>query len=286
VDEIQRQYPGLAISLPSLFIDTFSVELTDSLSSRRRPGLTFAPEAGSERLRKIINKNVSEEELLNTAAAAFEKGWTGLKLYFMLGLPGETDEDIEDIVSLIDKVRSLSRQTKGKTPQIRITLSTFIPKPHTPFQWEGQENEDNINAKLEILKRGLRKKGVKFSWSDPEASFLEAVLSRGDRRVGRAIYNAWKLGCKFDSWGEHFHPGKWRQAFEEAGVEPGFYSQRKRSLGEVLPWSHIDTGVSADFLKMEYERSLEGINTPDCSAGACNTCGLEGIIEICLKKTA
>ncbi len=283
VKELRQCHPDLAISLPSLFIDTFSVELTDSLSEHRRTGLTFAPEAGSERLRKIINKNVTEAELLNTAAAAFEKGWTGLKLYFMLGLPGETAEDIDGIISLVEKVRSLGKQTKGRTPQIRITLSTFIPKPHTPFQWVAQAGEDAIKSKLEALKQGLRRKGVKFSWSDIEVSYLEAVLSRGDRRLGKVIHKAWKLGCAFDSWSEHFHPEKWQQAFEESGISPEFYARRQRLFDEVLPWSHIDIGVSTGFLKKEYERALEGIATPDCSTGPCNACGLENT-QPCIDK--
>lgn len=284
VAELRRRHPNLALSLPSLYIDTFSVELTDSLASYKRTGLTFAPEAGSERLRLIINKNVSEDELMQTAAAAFDRGWTGLKLYFMLGLPGETMEDIEGIVTLVEKVRSLSRKTRGRTPQIRITLSTFVPKPHTPFQWVAQESEEGLNAKHEVLKQGLRKKGIKFSWQDPAVSFLEAALSRGDRRLGEVIHKAWKLGCTFDSWGEHFRPEKWRQAFEESGIDPGFYSHRQRSLDEVLPWSHIDTGVSADFLKKEYERSVECKVTPDCFTGDCNACGLENFEPACRQK--
>ncbi|MFC1921412.1 TIGR03960 family B12-binding radical SAM protein [Chloroflexota bacterium] len=285
VEELRHLHPDLALSLPSLFIDTFSVELTDTLSSHRRTGLTFAPEAGSQRLRRIINKHVTEDELLNTAAAAFEKGWTGLKLYFMLGLPGETAEDMEGIIGIVENIRTLSRQTKGRTPQIRITLSTFVPKPHTPFQWVAQESEEEINSKLEILRTGLRMKGVKYSWSDSEASFLEAVLSRGDRRLGKAIYKAWKLGCTFDSWGEHFHPEKWRQAFGESGIDPEFYARRQRSPDEILPWSHIDIGVSADFLKKEYQRSIEETETPDCSTGKCNACGLEKSQPECGKKT-
>jgi len=163
VTALRQRHPNLALSLPSLYIDTFSVELADLLSSHRRTGLTFAPEAGSERLRCIINKNISEDELLKTAAAAFDKGWTGLKLYFMLGLPGETLDDIVSIITLVEKVRALCRKTKGRTPQIRITLSTFVPKPHTPFQWVAQESEEGINRKHEILRQGLRKKGIKIS---------------------------------------------------------------------------------------------------------------------------
>ena len=284
VAKLCHRYPDLALSLPSLYIDSFSVELMDSLPSHKKTGLTFAPEAGSERLRRIINKNISEDELLKTAAAAFDRGWTGLKLYFMLGLPGETMEDIEDIIDLVDKVRTLGRRTKGRTPQIRINLSTFVPKPHTPFQWVAQDSEEGLSAKHELLKQGLRRKGIKFSWQDPEVSLLEAAISRGDRRLGRVIYHAWELGCTFDSWGEHFNYQNWLRAFEEAGLEPGFYAQRQRSLDELLPWAHIDVGVTAAFLKQEYQHSLNSKETADCRAEACNACGLERWQPACQQK--
>jgi radical SAM superfamily enzyme YgiQ (UPF0313 family) len=256
----------------------------DSLPSHKKTGLTFAPEAGSERLRRIINKNVSEDELLKTATAAFDRGWTGLKLYFMLGLPGETMDDIEGIIDLVEKVRTLSRKTKGRTPQIRINLSTFVPKPHTPFQWVAQESEPELSAKHELLKQGLRRKGIRLSWQDPEVSLLEAALSRGDRRLGKVIYRAWKLGCTFDSWDEHFNNENWSRAFEEAGLEPSFYAQRQRSLDELLPWAHIDVGVTPAFLKREYQRSLEGEETRDCRTEACNACGLEHWQLACQQK--
>jgi radical SAM family uncharacterized protein len=284
VASLSNQYPNLALSLPSLYIDSFSVELMDSLPSHKKTGLTFAPEAGSERLRQIINKHVSEDELLKIASDVLNRGWTGLKLYFMLGLPGETIDDIEGIVNLVDKVQSSGRKVKGRPLQIRLTLSTFVPKPHTPFQWVEQESEENLTVKLEVLKQGLRRKGVKFSWADPKSSLLEATLSRGDRRLGQVIYRAWKLGCTFDSWGEHFKFENWLHAFEESGLEPSFYAQRQRSLDELLPWAHIDTGITTDFLKREYQRSLELRETPDCRTGACNACGLETSQPACQKK--
>ncbi len=284
VASISRRYPNLALSLPSLYIDSFSVELMDSLPSHKKTGLTFAPEAGSEGLRRIINKNISEDELLKTATAAFERGWTGLKLYFMLGLPGETTDDIEGIINLVDKVRTLSRRTKGRTPQIRVNLSTFVPKPHTPFQWVAQESEPGLSAKHELLKQGLRRKGTKLSWQDPKVSLLEAALSRGDRRLGKVIYRAWQLGCTFDSWDEHFNYENWSHAFEEAGLKPDFYAQRTRSLDELLPWAHIDVGVTTGFLKKEYQRSLEGEETRDCRTESCNACGLEHWQPACREK--
>ncbi len=284
VASLVRSYPNLALSLPSLYIDSFSVELMDSLPMHKKTGLTFAPEAGSERLRQSINKNITEEALLQTAAAVFERGWTGIKLYFMLGLPGETMQDIEGIISLVDKVRELGKKAKGRTPQIRVNLSTFVPKPHTPFQWVAQESEEELNAKHELLKQGLRRKGTTISWQDPEVSRLEAALSRGDRRLGKVIYNAWKLGSTFDSWGEHFKYQNWQQAFAEAGLEPGFYARRERPLDELLPWAHIDVGITAAFLKREYQRSLDDRATGDCRTGACNACGLERSQTACREK--
>ena len=274
----------LALSLPSLRFDTFSVRLMDSLPSGRKTGLTFAPEAGSERLRRIINKSSSEDELLNTAAAAFNKGWTNLKLYFMLGLPTETVDDIEGIIQLVTKVHQLGRKTEGKRPQIRVSLSTFIPKPHTPFQWVAQEGEEQLSSKHELLKLGLRRKGIRLSWQDSKVSLLEAALSRGDRRLGNVIHSAWKLGCTFDAWGERFNYQNWLRAFDETGLEPSFYAQRERSLDELLPWAHIDVGVTTAFMKREYQRAIDGMETPDCRHKACNACGLENWQPDCQQK--
>ncbi|UCH42512.1 MAG: TIGR03960 family B12-binding radical SAM protein [Dehalococcoidales bacterium] len=284
VATITRCHQDIALSLPSLYINSFSVELMDSLPSHKKTGLTFAPEAGSERLRRIINKNVTEDVLLSTAATAFERNWTGLKLYFMLGLPGETTDDIEDIINLVDKVRTLSRKTKGRTPQIRINVSTFVPKPHTPFQWVAQAGEAELTARHELLKQGLRRKGIKLSWQDPEVSLLEATLSRGDRRLGKVIYRAWQLGCTFDSWDECFNFQNWLSAFKEEGLDPAFYAHRERSLDEILAWGHIDTGVTAAFLKQEYQKSLDEIETGDCRNGACNACGLQRWHAACQQK--
>ena len=275
---------NLALSLPSLRIDSFSVRLADSLPSHKKTGLTFAPEAGSERLRQAINKGTPEEKILQTAATAFDRGWTGLKLYFMLGLPTETNEDIADIVHLVDKIRSLGRKAEGKSPWLRISLSNFVPKPHTPFQWVAQESGQQLRAKHELLKQGLHRKGIRLSWQDPRVSLLEAALSRGDRRLGKVIYHAWQLGCIFDAWSEHFNYENWLNAFEQAGVKPDFYAQRKRSLDELLPWAHIDVGVTTAFLKHENQRTLEGRETPDCHFETCNTCGLQQWQPDCQQK--
>lgn len=282
VADLSQHYPNLALSLPSLRIDSFSVRLIGSLPARSKTGLTFAPEAGSERLRRIINKNTPEDKLLETAAAAFDLGWTSLKLYFMLGLPAETEEDVEGIVQLVNKVRSLGG--KAKRPQIRVSASTFVPKPHTPFQWVAQENEPQLSAKQELLKLGLHRKGIKLSWPDPKLSLLEAALSRGDRRLGKVIYRAWKLGSTFDAWNEHFNYENWLRAFTESGLDPAFYAQRQRALEERLPWSHIDVGIPAAFLKREYQRAMKGKETPDCRHHACNVCGLEHWHPACQQK--
>ena len=283
VAKMNQRYPNLTLSLPSLRLDDFSIKLVESLPTRSRTGLTFAPEAGSERLRRVINKNITDESLLKTAATAFTRGWTSLKLYFMIGLPTETLEDVQRIVALVDKVRAEGKKASGKKPMIRVSVSTFVPKPHTPFQWAARLDEQALHPRLEILRQGLNIKGVKFSWHDPRIGLLEAALSRGDRRTGKAIYRAWELGCRFDAWTEHYNHEKWLQAFADAGLEPGFYAYRERSTDEVLPWSHIDAGVSEAFLKQELRRALEERDTPDCRISACNTCGLEQT-ESCLNK--
>ncbi|MGA3094337.1 MAG: TIGR03960 family B12-binding radical SAM protein [Dehalococcoidales bacterium] len=278
VADITRQYgPQLALSLPSLHLDTHSVKLVDSLSGRRKSGLTFAPEAGSARLQRVINKHIPEEELLATAALAFERGWTKLKLYFMLGLPTETDADMEGIIELVNKVKAQGSRAPGRSPQIRLTLSTFVPKPHTPFQWAAQESEENLMRRHEILKKGLAKRGVKLSWQDTRVSLLEVVISRGDRRIGRVIHRAWQMGAVFDGWSECFNFDIWQKAMQEEGIDPDWYARRERPLDEPLPWAHIDTSVSDEFLKREYRNAMAAELTPDCRTEGCNACGLEGL---------
>jgi radical SAM family uncharacterized protein len=282
--QLAEKYKNLALSLPSLRLDSFSVKLMESLPSRRKTGLTFAPEAGSERLRRLINKGVTEEQILETAAAALSRGWRSLKLYFLLGLPTETTEDVEAIIELVAKIRAAGKGIKGGLPQVRISLATFIPKPHTPFQWAAQASEEQLNARHELLKNGLRRRGSRLSWADPGISLLEAALSRGDRRMGKVIHDAWRAGSAFDAWDERFNYQNWRDAFARNKLEPGFYAHRERSLDELLPWSHIDVGVSPEFLKREYQRSLKGEETADCRQQACNACGLERWQEDCQQK--
>jgi radical SAM family uncharacterized protein len=283
VAKLSRRYPNLTLSLPSLRMDDFSIRLVESLPTRSRTGLTFAPEAGSERLRKAINKNLAEESLLATAATAFERGWTSLKLYFMVGLPTETTEDIASIVTLVEKVRNEGKKASGKKPMLRVSVSTFVPKPHTPFQWSSQLPGPELTARQATLQQGLNHKGIRLSWHDPKTSLLEANMSRGDRRLGKVIQRAWELGCKFDAWSEHFSYDNWLRAFAEAGLEPAFYAYRERPPDEVLPWSHIATGVTDAFLKQEFQRALEGLDTPDCRNNLCNACGLEEL-ENCASK--
>jgi len=275
VNDLTRKFENLSLSLPSLHLNSFSLDLMEALSSRKKIGLTFAPEAGSERLRRVINKQLSEEEIVNTFRGVFERGWNSIKLYFMIGLPTETFEDVQAIVTLIDIIRALGKEITGKTIQIRVNASAFVPKPFTPFQWVKQNTPEEFAAKYEILKSGLLRKGTKLSWQDPRVSKLEAVLSRGDRQVGKVIYRAWQLGAKFDAWDEHLRHDFWQQAFNESGVDMEFYAQRQRDLNELLPWSHIDVGVNVDFLKSEYTRALSAEMTLDCREGSCNACGLE-----------
>ncbi len=285
ISGLLHRYHNLSLSLPSLCIDSFSLELMGALPTGRKIGLTFAPEAGCRRLRQIINKDIDEDAFLEKVAAAFDRGWTGLKLYFMLGLPTETTEDVEGIIQLADKIDSLSRKAKGKRPQLRISLSTFVPKPHTPFQWVAQESEQQLTPKHELLKRGLRRKGIRLWWHDPKVSLLEAALSRGDRRLGEVIHRAWQLGSIFDGWSEHFNYENWLSAFDEAGLDPAFYAQRERSLDEPLPWAHIDAGITPAFLKREYQRAIKGGDkTPDCRYKDCTVCGLQRWQPACQQR--
>ncbi len=275
---------NLILSLPSLRIDTSSIELIESLPHRRKTTLTFAPEAGTERLRRVINKNISEEAMFNTFAAAFEKGWFNLKLYFMVGLPTETTEDVQGIVDFVVRTSQLGKKLRNRAPGIRVSISTFVPKPHTPCQWQAQNKEDELIPKHELLKQGLRRAGVHLSWQDTKTSQLEAVLSRGDRRLGKVIHRAWELGNRFDAWQECFNYDNWLKAFQENGLDPAFYANRERPLEEILPWNHIDIGVTQTFLQMEYEGMRLGKNTTDCRNEACNACGLQRWHTNCTQK--
>ena len=266
----QCRRDNVALSLPSLRLDNPVVRLLELLPKERKTTLTFAPEAGNERLRRVVNKNISEEVILETLAAVLDRGWTKLKLYFMLGLPGETINDVRSIVELVAKICRL-----GGILRLQIGSSVLIPKPHTPCQWLAQETEEQLLPKFEILRQGLRLKRVRFSWPNPRASQIEAALSRGDRRLGGVIYHAWQLGSKFDAWNEHFDYQKWLDAFNQCGLDPSFYANRERALDEVLPWEYIDVGVTPEFLKREYHKLWQELGTPDCRRGKCHVCGLQ-----------
>ncbi len=266
----------VSISLPSLRVDGFSAELTEKLKKVRRGGLTFAPEAGTQRLRDVINKNVTEEELVNTCRTAFDGGWTSVKLYFMIGLPTETMEDVEGIVKMaqlaVDTFYRNPNKPKGKGVQVTASASTFVPKPFTPFQWEPQDTIDVIHQKQKHLLSCVTSKKITLNYHDADTSFLEAVFARGDRRLGKVLLRAYELGCKFDGWTDYFSIEKWMQAFEECGVDPAFYANRRRSYDEILPWDHLDYGISKSFLIREHEKSLRAETTPHCRQ-QCAGCG-------------
>jgi len=266
----------ISLSLPSLRVDSFSIELMDKVKTVRKSGLTFAPEAGTQRLRNVINKGITEEDLVNSARIAFMGGWNNLKFYFMIGLPTETMEDIVGIARLGEKIvelyRSMQTKEKGKNLTLTISTSSFVPKPFTPFQWEAQDTMDALREKQKFLKSKLRR-SITYNWHDPEVSFLEAVFARGDRRTGEVLLRAWQKGCKFDGWGEVFNFDKWMEAFEETGIDPAFYANRRREPGEVLPWDHIDVGVSKKYLIREREKAYREEVTRDCLS-ICSGCGV------------
>lgn len=265
------------LSLPSLRIDSFSLELMEKAQKVRKGGLTFAPEAGTQRLRDVINKGVTEEDLLNSVTMAFNGGWFGVKLYFMIGLPTETLEDVEGIAKLSNMVvnayMQVPREKRGKGLNLSVSASSFVPKPFTPFQWEAQDTMDTLNEKQRFLNNKIRSKFIKFNYHDSEESLLEAAFARGDRRLGKVLVKAWEKGCKFDSWGEHFKYSKWMEAFAECGIEPGFYSNRKRGYEEILPWDHVDIGVTKEFLIKESESAKKEELTPNCRVN-CSGCGV------------
>ncbi len=275
VNAVSERFAGkhLSISLPSLRIESFSVDLMDALKGARRGGFTLAPEAATERMREIINKPVSTEQLLETTREIYTRGWTTIKLYFMIGHPSETMEDVEAIVDLCKKVLSEGRKVIGNRAQVNAGVSTFVPKPHTPFQWVPCDTFEQIRAKQTLLKRQLRGKGLKLNWVEPEASMLEAWLSRGDRRMSEVIYQAWKLGAKFDAWGDHFHYDLWMEAFSKANLDPHFYLHRERAIDEVFPWEHIDSTLRKKFLTEDYLWSLRGKTRIDCRE-RCFACGI------------
>ena len=266
----------VSVALPSLRIDSLLKEELEKMQSVRKAGLTFAPEAGTQRMRDVINKNVTEEDLLRACSDAFESGWNGVKLYFMIGLPTETDEDVLGIAELAKKVSrlfySMPKEKRGKGLRLTVSVSTFVPKPHTAFQWCAQDEPEEIRRKQRLLvgaMKGVR--GGELHYHPSFLSVLEAAFSRGDRRLAEVLIHAHEKGCRFDSWSEHFKPVAWNEAFHECGLTVEEYAHRQRSLDEPLPWGHVDVVVTEDYLKREYEKAMEAVTTKDCRQG-CNGC--------------
>lgn len=263
----------VSVSMPSMRVGTLTPEIMEQIRRVRKTGFTVAPEAGTDRLREVINKGISEEDLLATCRDAFSLGWKLIKLYFMVGLPTETEEDLAGIVTLAKKARSRNSQGKGRPVQINLGVATFVPKPHTPFQWEEQISLAESRRRIDRLKEMLPRQGFKIKWHDPEQSFLEGVFSRGDRRLGKLLEAAWRLGARLDSWSEQFDLDRWRRAADQCGLVLEDYL-RRRNPEEVLPWDHLHSGVDRAFLTAEHQRALGRKYTPDCRLHGCQGCGL------------
>lgn len=288
-DDLIKEFKpkNVNLSLPSLRIDSISLKLLEEANQVRKSGLTFAPEAGTQRLRDVINKGITEENILSACDKAFRSGWNTIKLYFMIGLPTETYDDLQGIVDLADKIvdtyYAIPKNERTKGLSVTVSASTFVPKPFTPFQWFGQNDIETIKEKQNYLKEHLTNRAVKFNWHEPEISVLEAVVAKGDRRLGKAIKRAFELGCKFDSWGEFFDYEKWMQAFKETGIDPKYYSERKIDLEEKLPWDHINILVNKEFFKREYNNAINEKVTQNCRQ-KCAGCGVAKCgIGVCVE---
>ena len=264
------------VALPSLRIDNFKEEALESLNEIRKSTVTFAPEAGTQKMRDIINKNIREEEILDTMQFVFENGMSTVKLYFMIGLPFETDEDVMGICELAKKIESIyysvPKEKRGGRLTITVSVSSFVPKPHTPFQWASQNPYEEFIRKQDILKENLKSKNIKLQWHDSKTSVLEGVFARGDRKLGKVIYEAYKRGCKLDGWSEYFSYDKWMEAFAACGIDPSFYNEREHSIDEVLPWETVSTGLTKEFFISELMKSKEAITSPNCTE-KCMNCG-------------
>ena len=275
----------ISLSLPSLRIDNFSEDLMQKINRLKKSGLTFAPEAGTQRLRDVINKNVTEDDILGTCATAFRGGYTAVKLYFMMGLPTETDEDIVGIAELAQKIVDLYYQMpekpKGKAVNVSISVANFVPKPHTPFQFEPQITREEMMRRQALLKDSIKSKKITFNYHENKTSFLEGVFARGDRRLGAVIEAAFKKGCCFDGWDECFDLDKWLEAFSDCGVDPAFYANRTRPYDEITPWDHLDYLITKQFLIRENMAAHNGVTTPNCRE-KCAGCGIKG--GICREK--
>tara|TARA_B100000029_G_scaffold449439_1_gene472620 strand:+ start:8284 stop:10227 length:1944 start_codon:yes stop_codon:yes gene_type:complete len=275
---------GLKISIPSTRVDSFSVDIAEAVARGKKHTLTLAPEAGSQRLRNTISKLVSEEDILTAATNAFKSGWTSIKMYFMVGQPTETDHDVLEIVRLAHEIKKIGQNYIGNRARVRVSTSNFIPKAHTPYQWVSQCDANTLRRRHKLLRKGCREAGVQFTWEDPEKSLLEAVLSRGDRKIANVIEYAWENGAKFDGWSEHHDWSIWHQAFLHYGLDPQFYAHRNRDLWETLPWSHIHGGTEPSYLRGEWLNTLEQEITLDCKSDPCNVCGMQNLQQDCLIK--
>lgn len=269
---------GIRVSIPSQRLDSFGVGMAKLVAGEKRSGLTFAPEAGTQRLRDVINKNVTEDDLFNAIDAAFKAGWRRCKLYFMIGLPTETDDDIKGIASLTQRAYDRAREAtpadqRGRI-QISISCALFVPKAQTPFQWCGQIPPEEALRRVNLLRRSIKYKAIRVTWHDPATSFVEALMSRGGRECANLLQGAWERGSRFDAWTEHFREDAWRASAQECGIDIDAAANTTFGLHEVLPWQHISCGVSLAYLRNEYKRALEGTTTPDCSFGQCTGCGL------------
>ncbi len=275
VNAVSQRFAGrnLSISLPSLRIESFSVDLMDALMESRHSGFTLAPEAATERMREIINKPVSTQQLLETARAIYSRGWLTIKLYFMIGHPSETIDDVKAIADLCKAVLAEGRKVAGKRVSVHAGVSTFVPKPHTPFQWVPCDTTEQILEKQALLRRELRSPGLKLNWNSPEGTLLEAWLSRGDRRMAEVVYQAWRRGARFDAWQDRFRYDLWMEAFDAVSLDPAFYTHRERPIDETFPWEHISTSVRKKFLTEDYLWSLRGKTRVDCRE-RCFACGV------------
>ncbi|MEO6043562.1 MAG: TIGR03960 family B12-binding radical SAM protein [Tepidiformaceae bacterium] len=275
IDSLNANFPDLKIGIPSTRVDSFSVDVANAVAKGKKHTLTLAPEAGSQRLRNAINKLVTEADLLGAAENAFQRGWTGVKMYYMVGLPTETMDDVAGIIEMGQKVKAIGRKYVGGRARVRVSTSNLVPKPHTPFQWARQDTAAELEPKHYLLKDGCRSAGLEFSWNDPRDSFIEAVLSRGDRKVALGVYEAWRRGAKFDAWSEHFKPEIWKEAFAAAGVDGDWFAHREWDTHEPLPWDHVDCGVTKSYLRGQW-RDVHSVKTvPDCHHGSCNVCGMQ-----------
>ena len=283
VDEITAWSDAkkVSLSLPSMRVDNFNADIYKKISGTRGSGLTFAPEAGTQRMRDVINKNVTDDEIMHMAREAFKAGKTNIKLYFMIGLPGETDDDVKGIAELAQRIVNEYYQgehQKGKSVNVTLSVAAFIPKPFTPFQWEAQDTIEEFKRKQKLLRDTITSRKINYNYHDSEVGMIESLFARGDRKVGKVIAKAFENGAKFDAWNEYFDLSIWNKAFEECNLKPEFYCNRNRDFDEVLPWSHISCGVSKEFFVREAKRAHDGLTTPNCSE-KCSGCGADKMVD-------